>query len=275
MNPQSQRAVVDAGGRAPDHRPFPTSSRKLSVAIITLNEEARIGRTLDAITCSDEVLVIDGGSDDRTVEICQAKGCRVIVRPFDDFCTQKRFAAGMASNDWVLALDADEVLTPALNEEIRAVMARDDILEAAFLVQMTLVFQGHAFRHGKHARDRHVRLFDRRRAAYNDRPLHEGIVARGPVGLLRHPLFHHSARDLSHAIAKMNDYTTRGAGVLHAAGVRRSRTLAILAWPIYFLKSYVVQRNALNGGPGLAWSYLHATSAVMKYLKLAEMRDTE
>jgi glycosyltransferase involved in cell wall biosynthesis len=249
--------------------------RKLSVAIITLNEEARIGRTLDAISCADEILVVDGGSDDRTVEICQARGCRVTVRPFDDFSTQKRFAAGLAANDWVLALDADEVLTPALNEEIRAVMAREEVPEAAFLVQMTLVFQGHAFRHGKHARDRHVRLFDRRRAAYNDRQLHEGITAGGPVGLLRHPLFHHSVRDLSHGLAKMNDYTTRGARILHASGVRRSRSLAVLAWPIYFLKSYVMQRNVLNGAPGLTWSFLHATSAVVKYLKLDEMRRAE
>ncbi len=96
------------------------------------------------------------------------------ARRFDDFSTQKRFAAGLAANDWVLALDADEVLTPALNEEIRAVMAREEVPEAAFLVQMTLVFQGHAFRHGKHARDRHVRLFDRRRAAYNDRHASRG-----------------------------------------------------------------------------------------------------
>ncbi len=73
----------------------------------------------------------------------------------------------------------------------------------------------------------------------------------------------------------MNDYTTRGARALHASGVRRSRSLAVLAWPIYFLKSYVMQRNVLNGAPGLTWSFLHATSAVMKYLKLDEMRRAE
>jgi glycosyltransferase involved in cell wall biosynthesis len=272
MCPQTQRAVPDGSDRPPGHRAPPLSPRKLSVAIIAQNEEARIGPTLDAITCADEILVVDGGSDDRTVEICQARGCRVTVRRFDDFCTQKRFAAGLASNDWVLALDADEVLTPALNEEIRAVMSRDDVPEAAFRVQMTLVFQGRRFRHGKHARERHVRLFDRRRASYDDRPLHEGIVTQGAVGLLREPLIHYSVRDLSHGIAKMNDYTTRGAMILHASGVRRSRPLAILAWPIYFLKSYVMHRNALNGAPGLVWSFLHATSAVMKYLKLDEMR---
>jgi glycosyltransferase involved in cell wall biosynthesis len=272
---ESQTAIVDEGIQYPPEDALRAARRKLSVTIIALNEEARIGRTLDAITCADEVLVVDGGSDDRTVEICRARGCRVTVRRFDDFCTQKRFAAGLASNDWVLALDADEVLTPALNEEIRAVLAREDLPEASFWVQMTLVFQGRPFRHGKLARDRHVRLFDRRRASYNGKTLHEGIVAQGPTGLLREPLLHYSAHDLSHSIAKMNDYTSRAGRLLRASGVRRSRPLAVLSWPYYFVVSYVIQGNLLNGGPGLVWSFLHATYSVLKYLKLDESYRSE
>jgi len=271
----NQEVVVGESDRGPGSDTLALSPRKLSVAIIALNEEARIGRTIDAITCADEIVVIDGGSHDRTVEICQARGCRVAVRRFDDFCTQKRFAAGVASNDWVLALDADEVLTPALNEEIRKVMASESIPEAAFRVQMTLVFMGRPFRYGKHARDRHVRLFDRRRAAYNNRKVHEGVAAQGTIGLLSNPLFHYSARDLSHSITKMNDYSTRGAQILHASGVRRSRAMAVLTWPYYFIASYVLQGNLLNGSPGLVWSFLDATHSVMKYLKLAEMCRTE
>jgi glycosyltransferase involved in cell wall biosynthesis len=275
MNAHSPRPVAGEGDLAPRGDSLPLRARKLSVAIIALNEEACIGRTIDAISCADEIVVIDGGSHDRTVEICRARGCRVAVRPFDDFCTQKRFAAGLASNDWVLALDADEVLTPALNEEIRAVMAREDIPEAAFRVQMTLVFLGRPFRHGKHARERHVRLFDRRQAVYNNKEVHEGIATRGPIGLLRHPLFHYSVRDLSHLLVKMNDYSTRGARMLHASGVRRSRVLAVLTWPYYFIVNYVVQGNCLNGGPGLVWSFLYSIQSVMKYLKLAEMSRGE
>lgn len=275
MSAHRPRPFADEGNLAPGGDSLPLSARKLSVAIIALNEEAIIGRTIDAISCADEIVVIDGGSQDRTVEVCRAHGCRVTVRPFDDFCTQKRFAAGLASNNWVLALDADEVLTPALNEEIRAVMARDDIPEAAFRVQMTLVFLGHPLRYGKHARERHIRLFDRRRAVYNNKEVHEGISTRGPIGLLRHPLFHYSVRDLSSFLVKMNDYSTRGARMLCASGVRRPRALAVLTWPYYFIVNYVVQGNFLNGGPGLVWSFLYSIQSVMKYLKLAEMRHTE
>lgn len=272
MRASGQRAIAAEGHPAPGDQGRPSTRRKLSVAIIAQDEEARIGRTIDAIQCADEIVVIDGGSRDRTVEICQARGCRVAVRPFDDFANQKRFAAGLAAHDWVLALDADEVLTPELNQEIRALMAREEIPEAAFRIQMTLVFLGRPFRRGHQARDRHVRLFDRRRAGYNDKRIHEGVSAQGEIGLLHSPLFHHSARDLSHTVAKINDYSTRGALALHAAGARRSQVTSVLSWPFYFFKSYVLRRNFLNGSPGLVWSFLDATNSVLKYLKLAELR---
>jgi glycosyltransferase involved in cell wall biosynthesis len=247
-------------------------ARRLSVVMIALNEEERLARTLDAIRCADEVLLVDGGSTDRTVELARARGCRVVERPMTGgFGAQKRFAVAQARHDWVMNLDADEVLTPALNDEVAALLRRPVIEEAAFQVEMTLVFMGRPFRFGKHARERHVRLFDRTRAGYNDLPVHEGIEARGPVGLLRERLFHHSFRDLHHFVAKMNDYTTRGARMLHAEGARRPAALAALSWPFYFLKSYLLQRNFLNGVPGLVWSFLFSLQPVVKYLKLAEM----
>lgn len=243
--------------------------------MIAFQEEARIARTLDAIRCADEIVVVDGGSTDRTAELCRARGCRVLHRPFDGFGRQKGFAVSQAAHDWVLNLDADEELTPALNEEIRALLARPAIEEAAFRLPMTLVFLGRAFRHGKHAAERHVRLFDRTRAAYNENEVHEGVVPRGPVGALRARLFHHSFRDLDHFVAKMNDYTSRGARMLHAAGARRSAALAVAAWPFYFLKSYLLQRNFLNGAPGLIWSFFFSLQPVVKYLKLAALAQGE
>lgn len=257
-------------------RPPAALPRRLSVVMIALDEEARIGRTLDSIRCADEIVVVDGGSTDRTVELCRARGCRVVERVMvDGFGAQKRFAAAQARHDWVMNLDADEVLTPALNDEVAALLSRPAIAEAAFRVEMTLVFMGRPFRFGKHARERHVRLFDRTRAGYNDLPVHEGIEARGPVGLLRERLFHHSFQDLHHFVAKMNDYTTRGARMLHQAGVRRSAALAALSWPFYFLKSYLWQLNFLNGAPGLVWSFFFSLQPVVKYMKLAEMGRPE
>jgi glycosyltransferase involved in cell wall biosynthesis len=243
--------------------------------MIVLNEAERIGATLDAITCADEIVVVDGGSADRTAEICRARGCRVVERVLEGFGQQKRFAVAQCVNDWVLNLDADEVMTPELNREIRDLLARPEIREAAFRVEMRLVFLGRAFRFGRHAHETHVRLFDRTRASYNDLEVHEGIAARGAVGRLRSRLFHHSFRDLHHFVQKMNDYTTRGARMLHARGKRRSAALALLAWPFYFLRSYVLQLNFLNGVPGLVWSFFFSLQPAVKYLKLAELGRRE
>jgi len=245
---------------------------KLSLTLITLNEADRLGATLDAVRCADEILVVDGGSSDDTVRIGRERGCRVIERRFEGFGPQKRFAAEQASNDWILNIDADEVLTPELNEEIRQLLANGDPPKAAYRVPMTLVFMGRVFRHGRHANERHVRLFDRRRAAYDSKEVHEGLVVDGPIGDLQARLHHHSFRDLSHFIDKMNAYTTLGARDLQRRGKRRSAGLIALSAPYYFGESYFLRGNFLNGAAGLCWSMLYATMPIVKYLKLLESR---
>lgn len=247
-----------------------TPPRRLSVALIAQDEADRIGRTLDAITCADEIVVVDGGSRDDTPALCRARGCRVVERPFDGFGAQKAFAVAQCRNDWVLNLDADEVLTPELNAEIAALLARPAIPEAAFEVEMRMVFLGRVFTHGKQAHERHVRLFDRTRAAYDGAEVHEGVRTAGAIGRLRARLYHHSFRDLHHFIRKMNDYTTRGARMLHARGRRRSAAGALLSWPFYFLRSWILQGNCWNGVPGLVWSFLFSVQPTVKYLKLDE-----
>jgi len=245
-------------------------TRKLSVAMIVKDEAGRIGPTLAAVACADEILVVDGGSTDGTPELCAARGCKVLHRPFDGYGAQKAFAVSRCANDWVLNLDADEVLTPELNREIRDLLSRPEIPEAAFQVEMRLVFLGRVFRWGKHAHERHVRLFDRTRAGYDGAEVHEGVRTRGPIGRLRERLFHHSFRDQHHFVQKMNDYTTRGARMLRARGRRRPAILALLAWPFYFLRSYLLQGNFLNGVPGLIWSFYFSVQPVVKYLKAVE-----
>jgi glycosyltransferase involved in cell wall biosynthesis len=246
------------------------AARKLSVAMIVKDEADRIGPTLEAIGCADEIVVVDGGSTDGTPDLCRARGCTVLQRAFDGYGAQKAFAVSRCTHDWVLNLDADEVLTPGLNQEIRELLARPEIREAAFQVEMRLVFMGRVFRWGKHAHERHVRLFDRARAGYDAAEVHEGVRTRGPVGRLRERLYHHSFRDQHHFVHKMNDYTTRGARMLRARGRRRSPVLALLAWPFYFLRSYLLQGNVLNGAPGLVWSFYFSIQPVVKHLKTSD-----
>lgn len=243
---------------------------RLSVTIVAQNEAERIGEVLDAVRCADELLVVDGGSTDSTVDICRRRGARVLLRPFDGFAPQKRFAAAQAENDWILNLDADEVMTPELNEEIRELMARETIAEAAFFVPMRLVFMGREFRHGQESRMPKLRLFDRRRAEYADRDVHEHVVAHGPTGRLRHHALHYSYRDLSHWADKMNRYTTLGARSLSRRRARRSLARLVLTGPIHFVQEWIFRGNVLNGVPGLCWSMLAGIARAVKYMKHVE-----
>jgi len=243
---------------------------KLSVTIIAQNEAAKIGEVLDAIRCADEVLVVDGGSTDGTQAICRMRGARVLERPFDGFAPQKRFAAAQATHDWILNLDADEVMTPELNEEVRGLMAREEVPEAAFWVPMRLVFMGRVFRHGSESRTPKLRFFDRRRADYADKEVHEHIVARGPVGKLTRHALHYSYRDLSHWVEKMNRYTTLGALSLARRGARPSVARAALTGPFHFLQEWIFQGNVLEGVPGFCWSALAGVARVVKYMKHLE-----
>jgi len=240
---------------------------RLSVTIIAQDEARRIGEVLDAIRCADEVLVVDGGSVDETREICRARGARVLERRFDGFAAQKRFAAAQASHDWILNLDADEVMTPELNEEVRELMARDELPEAAFFVPMRLVFMGRVFRHGHESRVPKLRFFDRRRAEYADKEVHEHIVPHGPTGRLRHHGLHYSYRDLSHWVEKMNRYTTLGARSLARRGARRSLLRLLFTGPVHFVQEWIFRGNFLEGVPGLCWSMLAGVARVVKYMK--------
>jgi len=243
---------------------------KLSVTIIAQDEAGKIGEVLDAIRCADEVLVVDGGSRDQTREICRDRGARVLERPFDGFAPQKRFAASQARHDWILNLDADEVMTPELNQEIRELLAREEIPEAAFYVPMRLVFMGRAFRHGRESRVPKLRFFDRRRADYADKEVHEHIVARGAVGRLRHHALHYSYRNLSHWVDKMNRYTTLGATTLERKGARRSLARLAFTGPFHFFQDWILEGSILEGVPGFCWSALAGIARTLKYMKHVE-----
>ncbi len=243
---------------------------RLTVAIIAQDEARRIGRTLDAIRCADEVLVVDGGSRDGTQELCRARGARVIEHRFEGFASQRRFAAAMASHDWILSLDADEEMTPALNDEIAALLAQPAIAEAGFRIPMRLVFMGRALRHGSQSGALRLRLFDWRRCSWEGPEVHEGLVAKGPLGRLRSHALHRSCDGVADWVAKMNRYTDLGARVLDRRKRSRSALRLAVTGPWHFLSTWLLQGHVLDGVPGFCWSVLDAFYAVTKYMKHVE-----
>ncbi len=245
---------------------------RISAVVITRNEEAGIGRTLDALGFADEILVVDSGSTDATVEVCCSRGARVLEHGFEGYGPQKRWAVEQASNDWVLCIDADEVLDARLVGAIRELMTRDPPPLPAYRLTFHTVFMGRALSRGAIARRGHVRLFDRRRACWTDARVHEVVEVDGSVGSIPGVVYHHNVRDLSEAIAKLDLYSRMGAEELVRRGKRPRGAVALAALaPYHFLRYWLLAGSVMNGVPGFAWAFMLTATSVMKHLKVREL----
>jgi glycosyltransferase involved in cell wall biosynthesis len=242
----------------------------VSAVMITYNAARCLPAVLAALAWCAEIVVVDSGSTDETLAIAAAHDCRVLHRPFDGFGPQKRFAVAQAHHAWVLAVDADEIITPALAAEIQHRLAADAGRYTAYWVPRTLVFLGRAMR-GAEYKMPHLRLFDRRHGTYNLAPVHEEVEMTGALGRLNHHMLHDSYADLSTYLLKFNQYTTAAATELHRRGKRVSAVAVAVRFPLAFLQQYVLKGNFLNGYPGLIWALLSALYPVMKYAKLREL----
>ncbi|MFZ4522485.1 MAG: glycosyltransferase family 2 protein [Bacteroidales bacterium] len=250
----------------------------ISVTIITFNEEANILRTLQSVSSfASEIVVVDSLSSDRTPEICREFGCKVYQREFDGYGTQKQFAVDQATNDWIFSIDADEVVTEALQQEIREMFA-DPVGTPAPLLQYpayriprSLEYMGRVLRYSGAGKELLVRLFDRTMGAFTKVAVHEGIEVNGDTGLLRGQLIHHSYRDISHHLEKINTYTTLAARDYVKNGRHFSKGWAVLKFPVTFLSVYLFKGGFLDGYPGFVWSLLAAVYSTLKVAKTIEL----
>ncbi|MEO6924934.1 MAG: glycosyltransferase family 2 protein, partial [Bryocella sp.] len=191
----------------------------LSVAIITLNEEQNLARTLASVRWADEILVVDSGSTDRTVEIARSFGARVIEREWAGFAAQKNFAIQECGGTWILSLDADEELTPELQIQLRSLLPTNPPQDAYFLRRRNL-FLGKWVKRGGFYPDPKLRLFRRAVASFatppqfEERPVHETITFNGSAEELDGDLIHHAYPTLSTYIEHMDRYSTLGAEIL-------------------------------------------------------------
>ena len=248
---------------------------RLSVVIITLDEADDLPRCLRSVEWADEIVVVDSGSTDGTLDLCREHPkVRLVEQAFLGFGPQKRFAVGQASHDWILSLDADEVVTPALADEIRSFLAADTASLAGATLTRRMVFLGRAFRHGHDARQRILRLFDRRQGEFTEDAVHEKVVVRGATRALSGDLLHYSYRDLADYFDKFNRYTTLMAEKMDAQGRRVGVPGIVLRPPWAFFQYYVLRGNWLNGLPGFVYALLSALYKTVKYIKLYERQNT-
>lgn len=241
---------------------------RLSVIIITCNEASNIADCLASVAFADECIVLDSGSTDDTVEIARRAGARVEVTPdWPGFGPQKNRALALATGDWVLSLDADERVTPALAAEIQAVMAAP--VGPAYEIPRLSSFCGKFIRHSGWWPDPVLRLFRRGEGRFTDAAVHERVVADGPVGRLRAHMLHYTYPDLAFAIQKMNRYSSDAAAMMHARG-RKASVFSALGHSVWtFVRIYVVRRGFLDGGHGFVLAVLAAMGSFSRYAKLA------
>jgi hypothetical protein len=243
---------------------------KVSVTVITRDEAANLAAALDSVAWADEILVIDSESTDDTVAVARRYTDRVIVRPWPGYVAQKNHAAAQASHDWILSLDADERVSAELAAEIQGLMQREP--EAAgFRVPRVTFHLGRWIRSTDWYPDYQLRLYDRRRATWQGRHVHESVRADGPVADLRHELRHHAYRDLSHHLQTMDRYTTLAARQMREDGRRAGWADLALHPPAAFLRNYVLRGGYRDGVPGLIISLLNATYVAIKFAKLWEL----
>jgi glycosyltransferase involved in cell wall biosynthesis len=243
----------------------------LSVVLITLNEAANLPRTLASVRWAQQIVVVDSGSTDATLQIARGAGARVFEQPWQGFGAQKNAAIAHAACDWVLSLDADEEVSPALAAEIKALLAGEPLFRAYRIPRLNH-FLGRPLRHGGYWPDPKLRLFRRGAACFEERPVHETMQSDGPVGQLRHPLLHHCYPTLEDYIEHMNRYSTAGAAMLAAQG-RAPRSLPAVCWSAFvnpaatFLYNYVFRLGFLDGSEGLLQHLNHSVYIHWKYVK--------
>ena len=247
----------------------------ISVAIVAMDEEANIGRTLASVRWADEIVLVDSCSKDRTCEIAREHGARVIVEPWRGYVAQKQYAVDLCTKGWILLLDADEEVSPGLGEEIRAAIAGPNAVSGYWLPRKNL-FLGRWMRHGGFYPDPKLRLFRREQGFVTGHDPHDRCELMPGVPRKTHQfknaLVHYTYPNLTLYLGHMNRYSSLGAQLAMAKGRRSFSFVNIVLRPLAtFVYNYFFRLGILDGREGLLLHLYHAVYVSWKYAKAWEM----
>jgi len=240
----------------------------ISVTIITKNEERNIERCLRSVSWADEIIVVDSGSTDRTVEICNQFRCRVLQTEWRGYGLTKHFAVEQASHDWIFSIDADEEATVQLHGEIERILENPDA--AGYRIKRNSFYLRKMIRHAGWNKDYPLRLFNRKYGNFNDKVLHESVQLSGNVKKIEAPILHYTYPTIHSHVARMNKYSELGAEAALSKGKSATLAGAVARGMIKFLKMYFLQAGFLDGKIGFLLAFNSSYGVFLKYCKLWE-----
>jgi glycosyltransferase involved in cell wall biosynthesis len=245
--------------------------KKVSAIVITLNVEQRIEACLSSLSFADEIIVVDSGSTDRTIEIAKQFTDHVQITEWTGYAEAKQFALDKAAGDWVLWVDADERIPEPLAKEIMEII-QSQTAHGGFRVARKAFFLGRWMKHGGWYPGYVVRLFRRESGRFNTARVHESLIVDGSIGTLREPMFHYTDDSLIHYFSKFNKYTTLAAEDLHERG-KWAGIADLLFRPLHmFFKMYVFRLGLLDGIEGFLLAVFSSSYVFVKYAKLWEVQ---
>jgi glycosyltransferase involved in cell wall biosynthesis len=245
----------------------------LSAVLITRNAANVLDPCLESLAFADEIVIVDSASTDRTQEIARERGARVVQKEWLGFGRQKQFAVEQAKHDWVLCVDADERVSPALAASIQAALAAP--VSPVYRMPRRNRFLGRWLSHGEGYPDWSPRLFNRQSAGWSDDLVHEKVLFAVTPGTLAGDLMHDSSDDLSAYLDRQNRYTTLAARQAYEQGRSAGAGHLLLSPLVRFVKFYLLRLGFLDGVPGLLHISIGCMNSYLKYAKLIELRRAE
>lgn len=251
---------------------------RLSVVIITKNEEANIRDCLEAIKWSDEIIIVDDYSTDRTLQICKEYTDKIFQRQFDGFGAQKGYGLKQASGQWILSLDADEVVSPELREEIRGILEEQTDYDG-FRIGVKTIYLGRWIKHCGWS-SKLLRLFKKDKSRYDERLVYESVIAQGKIGEFKNCILHNNPfKSLSQHIMKLDLYTTLDAEEIRKKKVRLrplNYSWYLFLKPILiFFRKYIIMKGFKEGVRGFLISVINAFVVFINYAKLWEKQKND
>src|ERR1700693_298424 len=244
---------------------------RLSVVIITLNEESNIRDCLESVKWADEIIIVDSGSQDKTAEICRQYTDFVYHQTWQGFGKQKNSAVDLAHHDWILSVDADERVTPELRDEIQSLL-ESELEFPGYLISRQSYFGKRLILNCGWFPDFSIRFFNRKKGRFNHVQVHEAVQIEGKTGRLKHSLIHFTYRNISDFVIRMERYSTLAAQDLFASGKRHAGLKIILRTPALFIKMFFIKKGFKEGLFGVILCGLYAFYTFVKYAKLWELK---